>query len=115
MFALWNFIIVLAFDALMFAFGRMGNSGTILTQVVSIVGCLYALAIILPSLGVFVRRLHDTGRTGWWILIGLIPAIGGIVLFVFSVMDSQPGDNKYGPNPKGVTGPQVAATAPTAN
>lgn len=115
MFALWNFIIVLVIDALMFAFGMMGNSGTILTQLVSIVGCLYVLAIILPSLGVFVRRLHDTGRAGWWILIGLIPVIGGIVLLVFSVMDSQPGDNKYGPNPKGVTGPQVAATAPTAN
>jgi uncharacterized membrane protein YhaH (DUF805 family) len=109
LFALWNFIIVLVFDALMFVFGMMGNSGTILTQLVSVVGCLYVLAIILPSLGVFVRRLHDTGRTGWWILIGLIPVIGGIVLLIFSVMDSQPGDNKYGPNPKGVTGPQVAA------
>jgi uncharacterized membrane protein YhaH (DUF805 family) len=47
-----------------------------------------------------VRRLHDTGRPGWWILIGLIPLVGGIVLLVFAVSDSQPGSNEYGPSPK---------------
>ncbi len=52
-----------------------------------------------------VRRLHDTGRTGWWALIGLVPLVGGIVLFVFSVLDSQPEENKDGPSPKvGVEG-----------
>ena len=66
-----------------------------------IVGGLYALAVLLPALGVTVRRLHDTGRTGWWILVGLIPFIGFIVLLVFMVLDSHPGDNEYGPNPKG--------------
>jgi uncharacterized membrane protein YhaH (DUF805 family) len=63
---------------------------------------LYSLAILIPSIAVGVRRLHDTNRTGWWLLIGLIPLIGTIVLLVFFVIDSQPGSNQYGPNPKGV-------------
>ncbi|HEY8242609.1 MAG TPA: DUF805 domain-containing protein, partial [Casimicrobiaceae bacterium] len=54
------------------------------------------------------RRLHDTGRSGWWLLIGLVPLVGAIVLIVFYVMDSQPGTNQYGPNPKGVGGAAVA-------
>ena len=61
---------------------------------------LFGLATFLPSLGVLVRRLHDTGRSGWWILIGLVPFVGGIVLLVFMFLDSQPGNNQYGPNPK---------------
>jgi uncharacterized membrane protein YhaH (DUF805 family) len=61
---------------------------------------LYVLAVLLPSLGVGVRRLHDTGRSGWWILVGLIPLIGIIVLIVFWVQDSQPGSNAFGPSPK---------------
>ena len=62
---------------------------------------LYALAVLIPSLAVGARRLHDTGRSGWWLLLGLIPLIGIIVLIVFWVADSQPGDNAFGPNPKG--------------
>ena len=58
------------------------------------------LGFLLPGLAVTARRLHDTGRSGWWILFGLAPLVGGITLFVFSVLDSEPGDNKYGPNPK---------------
>lgn len=61
---------------------------------------LYSLAVLLPSLAVTVRRLHDTGRSGWWFLISLIPIIGAIVLLVFTVQDSQEGENQYGPNPK---------------
>lgn len=61
---------------------------------------IVGLALILPSLAVGVRRLHDTGRSGWWILIGLIPVIGTIVLIVFYVQDSH-SDNQYGPSPKG--------------
>jgi uncharacterized membrane protein YhaH (DUF805 family) len=60
---------------------------------------LYALALLIPSLAVAVRRLHDTGRTGWWLLIVLIPLVN-IVLLVFMFLDSQPGDNEYGPSPK---------------
>ena len=64
------------------------------------VGDLYLLAVFLPSLGVAIRRLHDTDRTGWWYLLVLIPIIGGIVLLVFMVLASDPGPNKYGPNPQ---------------
>ncbi|WP_300556883.1 DUF805 domain-containing protein [Maricaulis sp.] len=63
---------------------------------------LFSLAIILPSIAVAVRRLHDSGKSGWWILISLIPLVGAIVLIIFYVSDSAPGSNQYGPNPKGV-------------
>ncbi|MFZ2237722.1 MAG: DUF805 domain-containing protein [Dokdonella sp.] len=63
---------------------------------------LFALAMLIPSLAVGARRLHDTGRSGWWQLIGLIPLIGFIVLIVFYVQDSHPGSNQYGANPKEV-------------
>ncbi|APZ44412.1 DUF805 domain-containing protein [Acidihalobacter ferrooxydans] len=66
----------------------------------SLFGTLYALAVLIPAIAVGVRRLHDTGRTGWWILIGLIPLIGWIVLLIFMVQDSQPGANVYGSSPK---------------
>ena len=61
---------------------------------------LYALATLSPAFAVSIRRLHDTGRSGWWVLIGLVPIVGPIVLLVFTVQDSQPGPNEYGPNPK---------------
>ncbi|MFT5999882.1 MAG: uncharacterized membrane protein YhaH (DUF805 family) [Neolewinella sp.] len=58
------------------------------------------LGIIIPSIALVVRRLHDVGRSGWWYFIGLVPAIGSIILFVWMVTDSQPGANAWGPNPK---------------
>lgn len=61
---------------------------------------IFALGMLIPSLAVSVRRLHDTNRSGWWVLVTLIPLIGGIVLLIFTVQDSTPGENKYGPNPK---------------
>lgn len=63
---------------------------------------LYALFALVPSLAIAARRLHDSGKSGWLLLLGLIPVIGFIILLVFYVMDSQPGANKYGPNPKGL-------------
>lgn len=62
---------------------------------------LYGFILLLPSISIGARRLHDTGRTGWWQLIGIIPILGIIVVIVFLVQDSEPGDNSYGPNPKG--------------
>ena len=61
---------------------------------------LYALATLLPGLSAAVRRLHDVGKSGWWILIAIIPLLGAIWLIVILVTDSQPGSNEYGPNPK---------------
>lgn len=69
-----------------------------------VLSTLYMLATLLPSLGVTVRRLHDTGRSGWWILISLVPFIGGLILLIFTLLDSKPGENQYGPNPKEVAG-----------
>jgi uncharacterized membrane protein YhaH (DUF805 family) len=71
-------------------------------QGAGLLGLVYSLAILLPSIAVGVRRLHDTGRSGWWMLIAFVPFIGFIVLLVFFVLDSQPGSNEYGPNPKGM-------------
>ena len=65
-----------------------------------IVGLVWILATLLPALAVLVRRLHDTGRSGWWALIGFVPLAGAIILFVFTVMDSHPQANKYGSSPK---------------
>jgi len=89
MFFLFNFIIAFALG---FIEGIFGGPG--------ILGTLYSLAVLIPGIAVTVRRLHDTDRTGWWVLIGLVPIIGFIVLLVFMVLDGTEGENKYGPNPK---------------
>lgn len=62
---------------------------------------IYSLAVLVPSIAVWVRRLHDTGKSGWWLLLALVPIVGVIVLLVFAVMDSVAGENQYGANPKG--------------
>lgn len=65
-----------------------------------IVSLLYSLAIIIPSLAVAIRRLHDTGKSGWWLLIGLVPIVGVIVLIVFYATEGDAGPNQYGePDP----------------
>lgn len=63
---------------------------------------IYTMLVMLPGLSVTVRRLHDTGRSGWWALLGIIPLLGGLVLLVFMALDSEPGPNRFGPNPRGV-------------
>jgi uncharacterized membrane protein YhaH (DUF805 family) len=65
-----------------------------------IVGLVWILVTIVPALAVLVRRLHDTGKSGWWVLVGLLPLVGAIVLLVFTVTDSSPGENKFGLSPK---------------
>ncbi len=64
---------------------------------------LYGIAVLIPSLAVTVRRLHDVGKSGWMILVSLIPIIGEIWLLVLLLTDSKPGENQYGQNPKEVT------------
>jgi uncharacterized membrane protein YhaH (DUF805 family) len=61
---------------------------------------IVGLALLLPSLAVGVRRLHDTGKSGWLILLGIIPLVGAIILLVFFCQDSQPGQNAHGAAPK---------------
>lgn len=65
------------------------------------IGSIYSLAVFLPSLAIGARRLHDTGRSGWWQLLWLIPVIGWIVMIVFLCQDSQD-ENDYGANPKAI-------------
>lgn len=92
MFLLFNLIIALVLG---FVEGLVGGPG--------VIGMLYSLAVLIPSIAVSVRRLHDTDRSGWWLLIGLIPLIGAVVLLIFMVQDSKPVQNQYGANPKGAT------------
>ena len=101
MFVLFNIIALVILSLIEGALGLSGQNGY------GILTGLYSLAIILPLIALAVRRLHDTGRSGWWILIGLVPLIGPIVLIVFYVTDSQPGTNEYGPNPKESAPPAV--------
>lgn len=84
-FTLVNLIVFVAFMAL----GEQAN----------VVAGIYMLAVLLPSLAVSVRRLHDTGRSGWWVLLALVPLLN-LVLLVFFVQDSVEGANEYGANPK---------------
>ena len=67
----------------------------------SLLGSIWSLATLLPSLGVSVRRLHDLDKSGWWLLLGFIPLIGALVLLYWFCQPGTPGDNRFGP-------PQIA-------
>lgn len=107
-FALFNLLIFIglaiidnALGSTIYVFGDSSDqSAIIITKQIGALTSLYYLFILIPSFAVAVRRLHDTGRSGWWLLLLLLPLIGPIVLFIFYVLDSQPGTNEYGPNPK---------------
>ncbi|MBI9077484.1 MAG: DUF805 domain-containing protein [Desulfatibacillum sp.] len=88
MFMLFNFLVACGLAIIESLIGLTGMIST-----------LYSLAVLLPSLALCFRRLHDIGKSGWWVLIGLIPAIGAIVLLIFAVLPSQPASNQYGPVP----------------
>lgn len=99
MFALVNFIISFAIVGIDNALGLSFNY----TENVSgsgVFNLLYNLLILIPSLAVAVRRLHDIGKSGWMLLIGLIPLVGAIWLLILLLRNSEAGENKYGPNPK---------------
>tara|TARA_B100001029_G_scaffold173278_1_gene171993 strand:+ start:491 stop:889 length:399 start_codon:yes stop_codon:yes gene_type:complete len=72
-----------------------------LNTIIGLLIIFYVLALTIPSIAVTIRRLHDTGNSGWMLFISLIPLIGPIWLFILYVKNSQPGENKWGPNPKG--------------
>ena len=63
---------------------------------------IFILAMILPNISVLVRRLHDTGRSGWWYFIALVPCVGYIILLVFTIMDGEPHPNAYGEVPTNI-------------
>jgi uncharacterized membrane protein YhaH (DUF805 family) len=77
-----------------------------------VVAYIVILAYVLPLLSAAVRRLHDTGRSGWWYFIGLIPLVGPIILIVFLASAGNPGGNAYGPPPGGPSLPSMGGTVP---
>jgi uncharacterized membrane protein YhaH (DUF805 family) len=99
MFHLVNLIIGLLLAGLDGVFHLDNNSGLLK---IGLLQGLYSLLVLLPSWGVGVRRLHDTGRSGWWLLIAIIPLIGWIVLIVFLATDGDRQPNAYGLDPKAV-------------
>jgi uncharacterized membrane protein YhaH (DUF805 family) len=104
-FVLFNIIISVVLtvcDVFMGTYSAAANIG--------ILTAIYTLAVLIPGIAVSVRRLHDTGRSGWWLLIVLVPLIGALVLLIFMLIDSHPGQNAYGPSPK--TGDPTIANAP---
>lgn len=90
-FQLFSFIVGCILSTLLFA----TNQSTFWTMV------YYAIALyfVLPGFGLVFRRLHDTGRSGWWWLLSLIPIVGEIILLVWFCQDSQPFENRYGSVP----------------
>lgn len=97
MFTLINVLIIGVLYVLMFMGGADGGA---MAMIAMGLVAIYTLAILIPSVAVAVRRLHDVGKSGWMLLVGLIPFIGSIWLLVLYCTDSQPGDNEYGSNPK---------------
>ena len=96
----WYFFLfnILALFLLVFIDDAVGTLNPETGQ--GLISTIYMLAVILPYFGVGIRRLHDTNRTGWWLLLGFVPIIGPIVLIVFFCLDSNQEENKYGKNPK---------------
>ena len=82
-------------------FNYIVSLGLVLTGV-QMLSYIWSLATFIPGLAVAVRRMHDIGKSGWFLLIAFIPIVGAIWLIVLCCKDSQP-DNQYGPNPKAVT------------
>jgi uncharacterized membrane protein YhaH (DUF805 family) len=95
-FTLFNIVIIIPLTLIDMMTGTFSNEANM-----GLFSGVFILAILIPSIAVSIRRLHDTNRTGWWMLISFIPIIGPIVLLIFLVQDSQIGENRYGPNPKG--------------
>lgn len=92
MFILANFIVCFV----------LGIISALIPKVGAVIQGLYSVAVLIPTLAVGVRRLHDTGKSGWYLLVSLIPLVGGIWLLVLLCQDSQAGANQWGENPKGL-------------
>jgi uncharacterized membrane protein YhaH (DUF805 family) len=101
-FLLFNTILTILFTVVDKAIGHYDQDVGI-----GIFSGLYGVFCLLPSLAVAIRRLHDTNRTGWWILFGLVPIIGPIVLLVFTLLGSDPAENEYGLPPGSIVAEQA--------
>lgn len=83
-----------------FAAGTMNSKNNVPFVITLVIFILISLVLMIPSLSVFVRRLHDYGKSGWWFFLAFIPLIGGIILLVWTCKAGQVGPNKWGPDPK---------------
>ncbi|MBQ7211014.1 MAG: DUF805 domain-containing protein [Paludibacteraceae bacterium] len=97
MFVLCNFLISLVLTILD---GALGCKLPVGTTEIGILNGIYGLALFIPGLAVAVRRLHDIGKSGWWYLINLIPAVGNIIFIVWTCFEGEPKANQYGEDPK---------------
>ena len=93
-FFFWNLLVYILLFTIDVAFNTPAEIG------IGPLSGLYTLFVTLPWVAVMVRRLHDTGRSGWWYFIIVIPVLGWIAMLVVLVQDSDPNENQYGPNPK---------------
>ncbi len=109
-FALFFVLIIIALEIVGGIIAAVSHSQAVMMTLNVVVG-LYVLAMIVPAIAVAVRRLHDIGKSGWWYFIQLVPCVGSIWFIILLCTDSQPGENAYGPNPKGITAQAVVATA----
>ncbi|WP_019009494.1 DUF805 domain-containing protein [Deinococcus aquatilis] len=115
MFSLINALVIFALEIpfLLLALPSMSQDSETSPSALSLVSLLplviYYFAALIPALALCIRRLHDTGRSGWLYLLILVPLVGSIIIIVFFATDSQPGSNKWGPNPKGTAAVQGGA------
>jgi uncharacterized membrane protein YhaH (DUF805 family) len=103
MFVLFNMIFAIVAMIIDNILGTTFNIGDLYSLPYGWLYLLYVLGIIIPSLAVLVRRLHDVGKSGWWFFIVLIPLIGAIWILILVCTDGNPGENIYGPSPKAVS------------
>lgn len=112
LFALFIFIVEIVYVAVLAATGGMnsggGAPGGAAMAVIGIFSLLF-LGLLIPSLAVTFRRLHDTDRSAWWLLLSFIPVLGSLALLVFYLLPGTNGPNKFGPDPKGASTGDTAA------
>lgn len=94
-FVLFNILAVIVLSILDSSLGTVN-----VRKEYGLLSSIYIVLVIVPSIAVAVRRLHDIGRSGWWFLLNFLPLLGSLILFVFFILDSQPETNQYGENPK---------------
>jgi uncharacterized membrane protein YhaH (DUF805 family) len=99
LFVLFNILVVISLLIVSGFLGMLSDDKDVGVGSVVLLLVVYSLATIVPSFAVQIRRLHDQDKSGWFVLLGLVP-FGGIVLLIFMLIEGTPGPNRYGPDPK---------------
>jgi uncharacterized membrane protein YhaH (DUF805 family) len=113
MFVLFNLLIIIGLYMLVGIMALIFRSPLALLGMILVL--IYALGVLIPNLAVIVRRLHDTGNSGWMIFIQLIPLVGPIWLLVLMCTEGQVGPNEYGPDPKAAYPDDLNTIGPRSN